>query len=58
MKAAISPAPRASSAPRIGTQATAAGEGTGFDNYRRLIDYGEGFWRYFANSVIVGAIKA
>jgi multiple sugar transport system permease protein len=39
-----------------GTQATAAGEGTGIDNYRRLIDYGEGFGRYFANSVIVSTL--
>jgi multiple sugar transport system permease protein len=39
-----------------GTQATAGGEGVGVDNYRRLIDYGEGFGRYFANSVIVSTL--
>jgi multiple sugar transport system permease protein len=39
-----------------GPQATAAGEGVGVDNYRRLIDYGEGFGRYFANSVIVSTL--
>jgi multiple sugar transport system permease protein len=39
-----------------GAQATKGGEGVGVDNYRRLIDYGEGFGRYFVNSVIVSTL--
>jgi multiple sugar transport system permease protein len=40
-----------------GTQATGtADNGVGFDNYHRLFKYGEGFGRYFANSVIVSAL--
>ena len=39
-----------------GTQATAGGQGTGVDNYRRLIDYGEGFARYFVNSMVVSTL--
>ena len=39
-----------------GPQATGAGDGVGFDNYRRLFDYGEGFARYFVNSMIVSTL--
>src|SRR5882724_2170382 len=40
-----------------GAQATGSGaDGIGVDNYNRLLDYGEGFGRYFANSVIVSTL--
>lgn len=39
-----------------GPQATGGRDGYGADNYRRLVDYGDGLWTYLGNSLAVSAI--
>lgn len=39
-----------------GRQAATSGAGFGAENYRRLVDYGEGVWVYLGNSIIVSAV--
>jgi multiple sugar transport system permease protein len=39
-----------------GRQASDGGSGWGFDNYRRLLHYGDGLWAYLANTAIVAGV--